>query len=351
MYASRRGRHRRRSRRGPRRAARAAAASSSAAASTASSAAASSSSGPSPLVRPGLIGSDPVPLAATAPVAERREVRLVGGDPGLDRLPRASGREAEHRRWNTISSGKSAIGSTTPSRARRTSVGVDAGERRRDAGDLVLHLFDGLEVEVDVEARRQLLRRCASRPSSVPSGVIRRATRCTRPSRLVVLPAFSPHTEVRAGTRRRAPRRRCVNAPTATTNGTASSPARMRMRSGKSSFGLGAEQDQRADAARRPRRRGCRRRRAPARAGTAPHASVKWSRPASSVTRPGRKPGVRPRSSAPRTLPRRSAERNLTFGQRGERGGGLHDRRRPTRPATAATDDHHEVAVATVERR
>ena len=70
--------------------------------------------------------------------------------------------------------------------------------------------------------------------------------------------------------------------------------------------------------------------------GNAPHASVYASRPASRVTRPGRKPGVRPRSSAPRTLPRRSAERNFTSGSAGERGGGLHDRRRATRPATGA---------------
>ncbi len=46
--------------------------------------------------------------------------------------------------------------------------------------------------------------------------------------------------------------------------------------------------------------------------GTGPQASSNHSRPASSVTRPGRKPGVRPSSSAPRTLPRRSAERKRT---------------------------------------
>ena len=50
----------------------------------------------------------------------------------------------------------------------------------------------------------------------------------------------------------------------------------------------------------------------PAPSGTAPQRSVNQVRPASSVVRPGRKPGVRPASSAPCTLARRSAERNRT---------------------------------------
>ena len=58
--------------------------------------------------------------------------------------------------WSTISSGNSLIGSTAPSRARRMQRGVDAGVRGRDARDLVLHVFDGLEAEVDTEAQREL---------------------------------------------------------------------------------------------------------------------------------------------------------------------------------------------------
>ena len=56
-----------------------------------------------------------------------------------------------------------------------------------------------------------------------------------------------------------------------------------------------------------------------------------------------------PRSSAPRTLPRRSAERNFTSGKRGERGGGLHDRVGRLRERLAPEHDD-EVAVAAVER-
>ena len=63
-----------------------------------------------------------------------------------------------------------------------------------------------------------------------------------------MLPPFSPHTEVGRNTSARADAS-AVNAPTAITNGTASSRRAMRMRSGKSCSGVGAEQHQRADLA------------------------------------------------------------------------------------------------------
>ena len=58
-------------------------------------------------------------------------------------------------------------GSTTPSRARADERRVDARERRRDPGDLVLDLVDGLEVEVGAEAGREL--------AGDPPGLHRRA--------------------------------------------------------------------------------------------------------------------------------------------------------------------------------
>ena len=54
----------------------------------------------------------------------------------------------------------------------------------------------------------------------------------------------------------------------------------------------------------------------PAAVGTDPQAAVKRSRPASRLTRPGRMPGARPMSRAPKTLPRRSAGRKRRLGQR-----------------------------------
>ncbi len=65
----------------------------------------------------------------------------------------------------------------------------------------------------------------------VPSGVISCASRCTRPSRLVLLPDFSPHTVVGRNTSAFAAAS-AQNAPTATRKPTPSSPERERMRSG-----------------------------------------------------------------------------------------------------------------------
>ncbi len=65
----------------------------------------------------------------------------------------------------------------------------------------------------------------------------------------------------------------------------------------------------------------------PVLAGTEPQAVVKRWRPASRLIRPGSSPGARPMSRAPKTLPRRSAGRNLAFGRAAAR----------TRTASAAT--------------
>ena len=149
---------------------------------------------------PGLIASEPVPAAATAPLPSDDRCDSSAATPGLI---------GSHERpvvtpstsWNTISSGKSAIGSTAPSRARRSELGVDAGERRARPGrsrPARLRPSRG-------RSRRRSASRApaAMRQSSivVPSGVIRRATRCTRPSRLVLLPVLlAPH---RGGQERR----------------------------------------------------------------------------------------------------------------------------------------------------
>ena len=52
----------------------------------------------------------------------------------------------------------------------------------------------------------------------------------------------------------------------------------------------------------------------PAAAGTLPQAAVNHSRPDSRSTRPGRSPGASPMSSAPKTLPLRSAGRKVALG-------------------------------------
>ena len=167
--------------------------------------------------------------------AERRQVRLVGGDAGLDRLPRATGGDAEDVLEHDL---VGEVGDRQHRAVARAAheVGVDAGERGRDARDLVLHVVDGLEAEVDVEARRQLLRD-APVVHRQALGRDRAAPGAARdPRGWWWCRAFSPHTEVGRNTSARVDAS-AVNAPTATRNGAASSPARMRMRSGKSCSG------------------------------------------------------------------------------------------------------------------
>ena len=111
-----------------------------------------------PRTSPGLIVvSEPVPLDSTTPVPSDERCDSSAATPGLI---------GSHDRpvvtpstcWKVISSGKSAIGRTAPSRARRMSSASTPACAGRDAGDLVLHVLDGVEPEVGAEARRELLR-------------------------------------------------------------------------------------------------------------------------------------------------------------------------------------------------
>ena len=165
------------------------------AASASASASAGSAPGTSVSVRPGFtVVLAPVPLASTTPVAHVRRDPLLGGDgAGLDRLPRRVGERDADREPSTSSSWCSTSGSTTPSRARSQQPGVDARERGRDAVRSRPGPRRQLEVEVHAEAQRELARRCASRHGRAVRARSAAPTRCTRPSRLVTLPAFSPH--------------------------------------------------------------------------------------------------------------------------------------------------------------
>ena len=101
--------------------------------------------------------SDPVPLAATAPVPDARQVRLVGGDAGLDRLPRPAGGDAEHVCEHDLVGevGDRQHGAVAGPAERSASTPANAGANRCD---LVLHVLDRLEPEVSAEAGRELLR-------------------------------------------------------------------------------------------------------------------------------------------------------------------------------------------------
>ena len=306
----------------------------------------SSSSGASPLASPGLIGSEPVPLAATAPVPERRQVRLVGGDAGLDRLPRAAGGDARARAGT-----RSRRGSRRSGAPRRRAPGARGRRRRRrtTGATRAISSCTSSTVSNPKSTSKRAASSCAMRQSSivVPSGVMRRARRSTRPSRLVVLPPFSPHTEVGRNTSARA-EASAVNAPTAITNGAASRPARMRMRSGKSCSGsapsstsarmLPAAAASRMPAASRPTLAG----------DGAPLTGVVV---AAGVERDPTGEEARGEPELERAAhvaaPQRGEE--LHVRERRQRGRGLHDRRRRL-GERLATDDHDEVAVATVER-
>ena len=185
---------------------------------------------------------------------------------------------------------------------------------------------------------------------AVPSGDTLRATRWTRPSMLVTVPSCSPH--VVTGRNTSARRELSVrNVSTAITNRAPVIAGGGERPVGTVAVRVGAEQHQRADARRRPRPAGCRARRVPARSGTAPHASSNQSRPSSSVTRPGRKPGREPEveRAAHVAAPQRDEEARAC--------------RAPASAAIAATvasarlgevappDDHHDVAVAVRQGR
>ena len=77
--------------------------------------------------------------------------------------------------------------------------------------------------------------------------------------------------------------------------------------------------------------------------------AAKCSRPASRVTRPGRKPGRQAEVERAAHVGAPQGGQELHAGQRGERGGGLEHGRRRLRQRLAAEDDD-EVAVAPVER-
>ena len=235
----------------------------------------------------------------------------------LDRVPRRAGtvfgedRELAGAQHDLVACAR-ASGSTTPSRARRSnteSTPASAGATRASSS------VTSSTVAKSKSAPSRSASSTAMRQSSiaVPSGATLRPTRCTRPSRFVTLPVFSPQSVQGNATSARleVPVR---NAPTAIIFFAPAMPRRARSASGKSATGsepkimstsiLPAAAASRMPCASSPFARGTR----------SPHADSNHSRPASSETRPGRKPGTRPESIAPCTLPRRSAERKRTSG-------------------------------------
>ena len=181
----------------------------------------------------------------------------------------------------------------------------------------------------------------------VPSGETRRARRSTRPSRLVVLPAFSPHTDAGRNTSAFSAAS-AVNAPTATTNRTLSSAARTSARSGKSAITSAPSSTSvstvpSAAAARAPAVS------SPAPRAPAPRGGEVVARgvegdPTGEESR--RQPEIE------RAVHVAAAQRGeeLRVGQPGQRRGRLHDRVGGLRHRLA-TEDHDDVALAAVERR
>ena len=237
--------------------------------------------------------------------------------------------------WNTISSGKSAIGQDRAVAAAADELGVDARERRARPGRS--------RPAPPRRSRGRSRRRSAPRAPAamrqscivVPSGVISRARRMHPTLRGWWWSRSSRPTPWSAGTRRRVQRRRSGTRRRATTNATASRPARSGCGRG-SRLSVGAEQHQRVD--RCPRRRPSRMPVAssPRCAGTLPQASAYEL--AAGVE--GDAPGQEARGEAELeraahvAAPQRREE--LHARQRGERRGRLHHRRRATPPATGA---------------
>ena len=148
---------------------------------------------------------------------------------------------------------------------------------------------------------------------AVPGGVTRCESVLTRPSILVVVPAFSAKPAAASTTSAR-----LLDALSAvSTASTVRAP--VRPRSAKSASG----KSERGSAPRRTRtsmRPSAAARRMPSVSrpsvtGSAGQISEYHSRASSRVTRPGSSPGARPMSRAPRTLERRSAERNVVSGR------------------------------------
>ena len=93
----------------------------------------------------------------------------------------------------TSSSRWSAIGRDRAVPGPAQQLGVDARVRRGDAGDLVLHLFERARGRSPRPSRSASSAAMRQSGIAVPSGETFWPTRCTRPSRFVTLPVFSPH--------------------------------------------------------------------------------------------------------------------------------------------------------------
>ena len=226
-------------------------------------------------------------------------------------------------------------GTTTPSSLRASQqFVVDAPVGRAHRGDLGPDLLDRFETEIGAEEQRQL---GGDHPVG-PGGARRRdswSSVLTRPSRFVVVPVTSANPA--AGSTTSA----CCDDSVRNCRSAITVRAPASARAGQVAVGevgerVGAEQHQHVDAAvgRRLQDAGG------VEPGVGRHggpaAAANHSRPASSVTRPGSKPGASPMSRAPCTLARRSAGRKRTLGMRGEqRARRRRRRRRPTRRATA----------------
>ena len=267
---------------------------------------------------------------------------------GSHEVPEPSSARIDSARVRSTSSSRCSLnGSTTPSRARRSSAASTPAERGRDAASSSV-------TSSTVARSKSAPSRSASSPAmrqssiAVPSGATLRPTRCTRPSRLVTLPVFSPHSVQGSTTSARSdvPVR---NAPTAMIFFAPAIPRRGEIGVGEVGDGIGAEDHQHLDLAGGARLRGSLRVEPRAPGHATPHADSNHSRPASSDTRPGRKPGARPESIAPCTLPRRSAERNRTSGTSRSAGAGAHRDRARLRERRAA--EHHDDRTGTLAAR
>ncbi|CAB4987389.1 unannotated protein [freshwater metagenome] len=211
----------------------------------------------------------------------------------------------------TSSSRCRARGRTTPSRARLrscASTSANAGATRAISSWISSTVSRSKSVP-SLSASSDAIRKSGI---GLPTAAILRPTREMRPSRFVVVPAFSPQTVAGRKTSASAAASVIV-ALIQITKPAPPTPARTKRRSGKS---LTMSAPTRISAPIRPSDAALKMPAvsSPASLGALPHAASKRSAPALSVTRPGRKPGARPRSIAPRTFPRRSAMRKRVFG-------------------------------------